>query len=182
MRGKPAHPVRSCTPDHPPTLFPPTPQNRNAKAMLATWPEYAGKASPLVAVPDLAAALGVASIQIKCEGGRFGIGSFKALGAPYAVAALLKRQNKRQVGGEAASGVSDLSTQTFSTASDGNHGVAVAWAARRFGASARVYDTNTTPTGIWLTRGPCWECPFSALNPRIGVGSKPSHLCRRAQF
>ena len=42
-------------------------------------------------------------------------------------------------GGDAASSAADLSKQTFSTASDGNHGVAVAWVARRFGASARVY-------------------------------------------
>ena len=65
----------------------------------------------------------------------------------YAVAALLKRQGGGQTaemqsssaGGEAASSAADLSKQTFSTASDGNHGVAVAWVARRFGASARVY-------------------------------------------
>jgi hypothetical protein len=154
--------------------------------------------SPLVSLPNLAAAMGVTSVQVKCEGGRFGIGSFKALGAPYALANLLRATShashslcpsSSSTGGDKASGssshagggggIGDLtssapnetvatagsptehelrtspthravaSQRTFSTASDGNHGVAVAWAARRFGAHARVYDTHS----IWRTSG-----------------------------
>ena len=105
--------------------------NAEAVAELSTWPGFAP--APLVALPELAAAMGVGSVSIKCEGGRFGIGSFKALGAPYAMAQLLRREGAAGLAAGQGKGL------TFSTASDGNHGVAVAWAARRCGAAARVY-------------------------------------------
>ena len=54
--------------------------NAAAATELSSWPGFAP--SPVVSLPDLASAAGVASVVLKCEGGRFGIGSFKALGAP----------------------------------------------------------------------------------------------------
>jgi diaminopropionate ammonia-lyase len=54
-----------------------------ARAEIASWPGYA--ATPLVDLPGLAASLGVERLAIKDEGGRFGLGSFKALGGAYAV-------------------------------------------------------------------------------------------------
>jgi len=130
--------------------------NAAAAAALSSWPGFAP--APLVALPALAAAMGVASVQLKAEGGRFGIGSFKALGAPYAMARLLGGGDGGGGGGGSGGaggdgkcegqgeceGLGGLAAgrgagRTFSTASDGNHGVAVAWAARRCGAAARVY-------------------------------------------
>ena len=96
--------------------------NAEASTELSSWPGFAP--SPVVSLPDLANAAGVASVVLKCEGGRFGIGSFKALGAPYAVAKLMK---------------DDARPRTLSTASDGNHGVALAWAAKRHGCVAKIY-------------------------------------------
>ena len=61
-----------------------------ARAEITRWPGY--QPTPLVALPALAARLGVAAIHYKDEGSRFGLGSFKALGGAYAVARLLARE------------------------------------------------------------------------------------------
>lgn len=73
------------------------------------------KPTPLVKLPSLAKKYGVANIYIKDESHRFGLGAFKGLGATYAIYRLLEKQ-------------SDI--DTFCTATDGNHGRAVAWASK----------------------------------------------------
>lgn len=80
--------------------------------------------TPLHWLRSLARRVGVASVWLKDESSRFGLGAFKALGASYAVAQLGDR-----LGDDA----------TLITASDGNHGRAVAWAARERGVRAIVY-------------------------------------------
>lgn len=95
-----------------------------AQTSIRAWPGYAP--TPLLGLPGLAASLGVASVRWKDEGGRFGLGSFKALGGAYAVQRLVDR-----LGG--GTGV------TFAAATDGNHGRSVAWGARMAGARAVIY-------------------------------------------
>ena len=73
-------------------------------------PEY--KPTPLVSLPALAAELGLGALFVKDESRRLGLNSFKILGASYAI-----------------SRFEGLRT-CFSAATDGNHGRAVAWAAR----------------------------------------------------
>ncbi|MBR7518701.1 hypothetical protein KC217_23845, partial [Mycobacterium tuberculosis] len=67
-----------------------------AKAVITQWPGYAE--TPLVQLPVLAGELGVASIAYKDEGGRFGLGSFKALGGAYAVFRLLVAELEKRTG------------------------------------------------------------------------------------
>jgi diaminopropionate ammonia-lyase len=55
---------------------------RRARAEITGWPGYAP--TPLRDLPNLARAARIASVQLKDEAGRFGLGSFKALGGPYA--------------------------------------------------------------------------------------------------
>ena len=50
----------------------------SAKEVICAWPGYA--ATPLVKLPGIARAAGVASILYKDEGQRFGLKSFKPLG------------------------------------------------------------------------------------------------------
>src|SRR5690606_15002820 len=57
---------------------------RRAKEEIASWPGYAP--TPLLDLPDAAQAARVAAVHYKDEAGRFGLGSFKALGGAYAVA------------------------------------------------------------------------------------------------
>jgi diaminopropionate ammonia-lyase len=82
--------------------------------------------TPLRRLHSLARALGVAGIYVKDETARFGLNAFKAAGALFAIAALRDR-------GELRAG------ETLVCASEGNHGRAVARAAREVGCPARVY-------------------------------------------
>ena len=94
------------------------------RAFFAARPELAP--TPTTALPALAAGLGLASVAAKDETGRFGLNAFKLLGARFAIEALL-------ADGQLRNGA------TVVCASEGNHGRAVARAARDAGCSARVY-------------------------------------------
>src|SRR5687767_15981508 len=82
--------------------------------------------TPLHHMSRLAASIGVAELRVKDETARFGLNAFKAAGAMFAVAILRER-------GVIAQG------DTLVCASEGNHGRAVARAARDVGCRARVY-------------------------------------------
>ena len=83
-------------------------------------------ATPLRSASALAAACGVGRLWLKDETDRFGLPAFKGLGAGYAVARLVAE-------GRIAKGA------TLVCASEGNHGRAVARAARVHGLACRVY-------------------------------------------
>ncbi|GAA3217355.1 pyridoxal-phosphate dependent enzyme [Actinocorallia longicatena] len=87
--------------------------------------------TPLVDAPELAASLGVGRVLVKDESARLGLPAFKALGASWAVHLLL---TGRPAG----------TALTLVTATDGNHGRAVARTARLFGQRAVVY----VPEGV----------------------------------
>lgn len=95
--------------------------------------------TPLRDMRKLASSLGIASLHLKDERARMGLGSFKALGAAYAIAR------------EAADVVEDdtwdhaLAGRVFVTASAGNHGMSVAAGARIFGARSIIYIAETVP-------------------------------------
>lgn len=106
--------------------------------------------TPLLALNSLAADLGVANVWIKDESKRFGLNAFKVLGASYAAA----RAVADAVGVDAAHLTPDVVDDptvrsrvkeiTLCTATDGNHGRAVAWAAKRLGCRAVVYMPRGT--------------------------------------
>lgn len=120
------------------------PSENDAKAIAAILlrlsPTYAP--TPLVDLPALAARLDVAQVLAKDEGRRM-LGSFKSLGGTYAGLRALAR-----VGGLE---VTDLLARrppglpALLCASDGNHGLAVAAAARFAGANARIFLHNGVP-------------------------------------
>jgi diaminopropionate ammonia-lyase len=95
----------------------------------ARLPRYAP--TPLAEVPALAARLHVGQVFVKDESARMGLAAFKVLGASWAVHQVLSRH---PVG-------ADL---LLVTASDGNHGRAVARMARLFGQRAHVF----VPSGV----------------------------------
>jgi diaminopropionate ammonia-lyase len=126
---------------------------RRAHAAIAAWPGYAP--TPLRDLPWAAAAAGVAAVRIKDEGGRFGLGSFKALGGAWAVAQVLVGELARQGKAKAAS-VADLEAGhyaeatravTVTCATDGNHGRSVAWGAGRFGCRCVIFVHATVSQG-----------------------------------
>lgn len=115
-----------------------------ARDTISRWPGYAE--TPLFDLPALAADIGVGAIRFKDEGGRFGLGSFKALGGAYAVARLLQAKASAALGravpmAEVIDGahpdiVKDI---TVCCATDGNHGRSVAWGAQTFGCACVIF-------------------------------------------
>ena len=103
------------------------------------------KATPLVSLDDLAKGLGVSRIYVKDESYRFGLNAFKGLGATYAIAKLICEKLDVDINSisfdylkspEVAERIKDM---VFVTATDGNHGRAVAWAATQLGCKSIVY-------------------------------------------
>nr|WP_055502311.1 pyridoxal-phosphate dependent enzyme [Nonomuraea pusilla] len=94
----------------------------------ASLPGYAP--TPLTELPALAAELGVGRVFVKDESRRLGLPAFKALGASWAV--------HRTLAARAADG-GGPGPVTLVTATDGNHGRAVARTARVLGQRARVF-------------------------------------------
>ncbi len=118
---------------------------RRAKEEIASWPGYAP--TPLIDLPEVAAAARIGRVAYKDEGGRFGLGSFKALGGAYAVMRLLQAELAKRGVADAAT-AKDLMEGTHGgaaravtvcCATDGNHGRSVAWGARLFGAACVIF-------------------------------------------
>lgn len=102
--------------------------------------------TPIRALPALARQLGLGSLQVKDEGYRLGLGSFKALGGSYAVIRLVLQQASRELGRPVD--ISELQSDavariakgmTFGCATDGNHGKSVAAGAQMVGARAVIF-------------------------------------------
>jgi diaminopropionate ammonia-lyase len=116
---------------------------QTVRSFHASFPRY--RATPLVSLAKLAQSLGVAEIWIKDESYRFGLNAFKVLGATYAIACMIARKlgiSENNLSFDAiysGSGRETLAGITLVTATDGNHGRAVAWAAQTLGINAVVY-------------------------------------------
>lgn len=93
----------------------------SARSFHSALPGYAP--TPLVDLPSLAAELAVGQVLVKDESSRLGLPAFKVLGASWACKQVLDRQPGA----------------ILVTATDGNHGRAVARMAARFGTSAAVF-------------------------------------------
>jgi diaminopropionate ammonia-lyase len=95
----------------------------------------------LAALPGLARTLGVARVFAKEESNRFGLPAFKALGASWAIHRALREQATAGPAGPAPT----AGPATIVTATDGNHGRAVARFARRFGHRAAIFVPDGVP-------------------------------------
>lgn len=118
-----------------PSLLPSTDADAVAR-LLALCPAH--RETPLRTVPEAAGTAAVQEVFVKDERDRMGLGSFKALGAAYAIA-----RDAAQVPDRAWD--SALTGRTYVTASAGNHGLSVAAGARLFGARAVVYLADSVP-------------------------------------
>ncbi|WP_368654355.1 diaminopropionate ammonia-lyase [Ornithinibacillus sp. 4-3] len=116
---------------------------RKAGRFQSTHPLYAQ--TPLVSLQHLANHIGVKHLFVKDESYRFGLNAFKVLGGIYAIGSYLaKRLNRdietlsfEELKSEAVK--EELGEITFISATDGNHGKGVAWAARELGHRAVIY-------------------------------------------
>lgn len=117
-----------------------------------SFPQYT--VTPLQKLSALAAYLGVRNIYCKDESYRFGLNAFKVLGGSYAIGRYMAQQLHRDISELPYSVLSseelrkEFGQATFFTATDGNHGRGVAWAANRLGQKAVV----RMPKGTTKTR------------------------------
>jgi diaminopropionate ammonia-lyase len=118
----------------------------SAVAEIHTWPEYSPQ--PLHTLPHTAQMLGLGNLFYKDESQRFGrsLGSFKALGAPYAVSLLLAdavhlKTGTRPTSTQLREGTfNDITSRvTVCVATDGNQGRGLAYAAKIFGCRCVIY-------------------------------------------
>jgi len=111
-------------------------------AWLSAWDQLGDGPTPLYSLPDLAARLDVAQVLVKDESVRSPLGSFKALGAPIALVRLiLRRWPDQKIDPRALiqGGYADLVSKfTVISATDGNHGRALAAAAKTIGCACVI--------------------------------------------
>jgi diaminopropionate ammonia-lyase len=106
----------------------------------------------LVDAPRLAGMLGVAKVVVKDETSRFGLPSFKVLGASWATYAALRERLGPIADGPLSDEIlrawaAPLRSLTLIAATDGNHGRAVARVARWLGLGARIFIPNFVSPG-----------------------------------
>ena len=95
---------------------------QRAQSIISTWNNYCP--TPLIRLDDFEQQAQVAKLYYKDESGRFGLGSFKALGGAYAVQCLAQNASQQLV---------------VCTATDGNHGRSVAWGAQLLGVECHIF-------------------------------------------
>ena len=104
-------------------------QTWDPKKIASFHDSIGNKETPLVRLPGLAKHLGIGNVLLKDESPRFGLNAFKALGASYAMHRQIKKFPQIKI---------------FCTATDGNHGRAVAWVARKLNRKAVIYMPKWT--------------------------------------
>ncbi|GAB2913255.1 diaminopropionate ammonia-lyase [Paraburkholderia jirisanensis] len=115
---------------------------QRSRVALSQWPYLAAGATPLRELPAAAARSGIAQLHVKDESVRSPLASFKALGAPNALMRLIQRLWPAH--GLDASAVIQGGHQTLLThltvisATDGNHGRALAAAAQTAGCQCVI--------------------------------------------
>ena len=114
-----------------------------ARKFHSSFPQYS--VTPLTALPNMAGILGLGGLFIKDESYRFGLNAFKVLGGSFAIARYIAQELGRDVSEIDYNYLvsqklkDEFGQATFFTATDGNHGRGVAWAANRLGQKSVVH-------------------------------------------
>ncbi len=98
--------------------------------------------TPLVSLDNMAKKLGAGKILLKDESYRFGLNAFKGLGAGYAAVKLLADRFGFKDGEYSLVRIREAASThdiTLTTATDGNHGKAVAYIARILGMKSVIF-------------------------------------------
>lgn len=110
--------------------------------------------TPLQSLDRLAKEFNVGKIWVKDESHRFGLNAFKVLGGSFAIGKYLSEKLGLPLSQltfetlKTPAVTAKIGEVTFVTATDGNHGRGVAWAANQLGQKAVVY----MPKGSAITR------------------------------
>ena len=113
-----------------------------ARAFHRSFPQYS--VTPLAQLRGMADFLGLKHLFVKDESYRFGLNAFKVLGGSFAMARYIAEQLGKDVSQVdyhyliSAKLREEFGQATFFTATDGNHGRGVAWAANKLGQKSVV--------------------------------------------
>ena len=116
---------------------------KNVRRFHISFEDY--RATPLTSLKNLARYLGIKNIYVKDESYRFNLNSFKVLGGTYAIARSLAEKLDIDIENlnfdilKSKKVKEKLGEITFITATDGNHGKDIAWAASQLGHQAVIY-------------------------------------------
>lgn len=117
-----------------------------------SFPQYT--VTPLTPLSNLASYLGLKRLYVKDESYRFGLNAFKVLGGSFAIAKYIAQQLGKDIREVPYSVLTseklrdEFGQATFFTATDGNHGRGIAWAANKLGQKCVV----RMPKGTTSTR------------------------------
>lgn len=116
---------------------------KKAKQFHESFPQYGE--TPLVKLSRLAETIGLQSLYVKDESYRFGLNAFKVLGGSYAIGKYVAEQTGKSIDELPYSVLTsdalkkEFGQATFYTATDGNHGRGIAWAANKLGQKSVVF-------------------------------------------
>ncbi len=119
------------------------PNVAKARFFHSGFPQYAP--TPLDDLAGMAKYLGLEGLYVKNEAHRFGLNAFKVLGGSFAMARYIAQAMGRDVSEMTYDYLTSavfreaFGQATFFTATDGNHGRGVAWAANKLGQKAVVH-------------------------------------------
>lgn len=121
---------------------------RKARAFHESFPQYSK--TPLARLSHMSDFLGLKEIYCKDESYRFGLNAFKVLGGSFAMARYIAKETGRDVSELTYDVLTsdelrrEFGQAAFFTATDGNHGRGVAWAANKLGQKAVVFMPKGT--------------------------------------
>ncbi|MDO5696053.1 MAG: diaminopropionate ammonia-lyase [Eubacteriales bacterium] len=127
-------------------------ETNKAKSFHRSFPQYT--VTPLAELKNMAEYLGLKDVFVKDESYRFGLNAFKVLGGSFAMAKFIAKETGKDVSELDYDTLTsdklkeEFGEATFFTATDGNHGRGVAWAANKLRQKAVVF----MPKGSTITR------------------------------
>ena len=119
---------------------------------IQTWNNY--QPTPLLSLKKIASKIGVKNIYYKDESSRLNLDSFKVLGGTYGVLKFIFDKLKNEISEELTLRkikegyyADIISKYTVTTATDGNHGRAVAFGAKIFGCRCQIFIHSQVSIG-----------------------------------
>ena len=125
---------------------------QQARRFHESFPQY--KKTPLADLKHMANYLGLSAIKVKDESYRFGLNAFKVLGGSYAIARYIADELQKDINTVDYTFLTsntckqEFGQATFFSATDGNHGRGIAWAANQLGQKCVIF----MPKGSTQTR------------------------------
>ena len=124
-----------------------------ARRFHQSFPQYTQ--TPLIELKEMSKYLGLGAIKVKDESYRFSLNSFKVLGGSYSIAKYISQKIGKDISElhyeilTSKKLKEEFGQATFFTATDGNHGRGIAWAANKLGQKSVIFmPKGTTETRL----------------------------------